>query len=140
MDDPTSEGDLLKMLNFNRAMNLYKSDKIRELAETDEGLRFLKLQSLSRKEYLDHLIHKFELKVGNLKVVEKLQYIYESAVRLEDIDEIIQELFEKEREIRRDKEQQLINELYKIESFGWGSLHQNSLETTIVNRYVKRIT
>ena len=140
MDNPTPKGDLLKMLNFNRAMNLYKSDKIRELAKTDDGMRFLKLCSLSRKEYLDYLIHKFELKVGNLKVVEKLQYIYESAIQLENIDEVIQELFEKERKVRRDKEQQLINELYKIESFGWGSLHQNSLETTIVNRYVKRIT
>ena len=128
------------MLNFNGTMNLYKNDKIRELAKTDDGMRFLKLCSLSRKEYLDYLIHKFELKVGRLKVVEKLQYIYESAIRLEDIDDVIQELFEKERKIRRDNEQQLINELYKIESFDWGGLHQNSLETTIVNRYVKQIT
>ena len=42
--------------------------------------------------------------------------------------------------IRRDSEQQLINELYKIQSFDWGGSHQNSLETTIVNRYVKQIT
>ena len=49
-------------------------------------------------------------------------------------------MFEKERKTRRDNEQQLINELYKIQSFDWGGLHQNSLETTIVNRYVKQIT
>lgn len=140
MDDPTPKGDLLKVLNFNRAMNLYNNDGISELAETDEGMRFLKLKSLSRKECLDYLIHKFELKVGNLKVVEKLQYIYESAIQLTDIDEVIQELFEKGRKIRRADEQRLINELYKIESFGWGGLHQNSLEKTIVDRYVKRIT
>ena len=107
MDNPTPKGDLLKMLNFNRAMNLYNNDGISELAETDEGMRFLKLKSLSRKECLDYLIHKFELKVGNLKVVEKLQYIYESAIRLEDVDDVIQELFEKERKTRRDTEQQL---------------------------------
>ena len=128
------------MLDFNMAVNLYKNDKIRELAETDAGMRFLKLRSLSRKEYLDCLIHRFELKVGNLKLEEKLQYIYESAIQSEDIDDVIQELFEVGRKIRRDNEQQLINELYKIESFEWGGLHQNSLETTIVNRYVKQIT
>ena len=128
------------MLNFNTAVNLYKNDKIQELARTDEGMRFLKLRSLSRKQYLDYLIRKFEVEVGNLKSAQWLQFIYESAIQSEDIDDIIQELFEEERKIRRDNEQQLINELYKIQSFDWGGLHQNSLETTIVNRYVKQIT
>ena len=128
------------MLSFNKAVNLYKNDQIRKLAETDEGMRFLKLRSLSRKEYLDYLIRKFELKVGNLKSAEWLKFIYESAIQSEDIDDVIQELFEEQRKIRRDNEQQLINELYKIQSFDWGGLHQNSLETTIVNRYVKQIT
>lgn len=128
------------MLNFNTAADLYKNDKIRELAKTDGGMRFLKLRSFSRKEYLDYLIHKFEMKVGNLKSAQWLQFIYESTVQSEDIDDVIQELFEANRKIRRDGEQQLINELYKIQSFDWGGLHQNSLETTIVNRYVKQIT
>ena len=128
------------MLNFRTAANLYKNDKIRDLAKTDDGMRFLKLKSLSRKKYLDYLIDKFELRTGSLKVAEKLQYIYESAVQAEDIDDVIEELFEKERKIRRENEQQLINELYKIQSFDWGGLHQNSLETTIVNKYVKQIT
>ena len=139
MDNPTPKGALLKVLSFNRALNLYNSDRISEIAKTDEGMRFLKLRSLSRKEYLEYLIGKFELKIGDLKSKQWLQHIYESAIQLGDIDEVIQELFEKERKVRRDKEQQLINELYKIQSFDWGGLHQNSLETTIVNRYVKRI-
>ena len=124
------------MLSFNKAMDLYKNDQIREF----EGMRFLKLRSLSRKEYLDYLIRKFEMKVGNLKSAQWLQFIYESTIQSEDIDDVIQELFEAKRKIRRDSEQQLINELYKIQSFDWGGLHQNSLETTIVNRYVKQIT
>ncbi len=73
------------MLSFNKAVNLYKNDQIRKLAETDEGMRFLKLRSLSRKEYLDYLIRKFELKVGNLKSAEWLKFIYESAIQSEDI-------------------------------------------------------
>ena len=31
MDNPSSQGDLLRMLDFNMAVNLYKNDKIREL-------------------------------------------------------------------------------------------------------------
>ncbi len=33
----------------------------------------------------------------------------------------------------------LINELYKMKEFYWGGLHQNSLEKTIVDNYVKKI-
>ena len=59
---------------------------------------------------------------------------------VKDIDATILELYEEERIIRRENEQQLINELYKIQSFDWGGLNQNSLEQTIVNNYVKKIT
>lgn len=139
MDDPAPRGDLQRMLDFNTAADFYRNDKIRELAETGDGLRFLKLRSLSRKKYLEYLIRKLEMNVGGLKTGGWLQFIYESAIQSEDIDGVIRELFEEERKIRRDNEPHLINELYKIQSFGWGGLHQNSLESTIVNRYVKQI-
>lgn len=129
------------MLDFSTAVSLFKDDKIRELSTTDEGMRFLKLRSLSRKEYLDYLINKFEVDIGNSKTNnEKLRSIYESDLRSVNIDDAIKELFEKERKTRRENEQQLISELYKVQSFEWGGLHQNSLEATIVNRYVKKIT
>ena len=127
------------MLDFNTAVGLFKNDRIRELSATDDGMRFLKLRSFSRKEHLECLINKFEIEVGNSKSREWLKFVYESDIRSADINISIQEFFEKEREIRRENEQQLINELYKVQSFDWGGLHQGSLETTIVNRYVKKI-
>lgn len=69
------------MLNFNAAVNLYKNDKIQDLAETDDGMRFLKLRSLSRKKYLDYLIHKFELRVGKLKSGVNLMTIHNIVLR-----------------------------------------------------------
>ncbi len=132
---------VIKMLNFNTATSLFKNDRIRELSSTDEGMRFLKLRSLSRKEHLDYLINKFEMDIGRSKSNnEKLKFIFESNLDYDKINATIQELFEKGRKTRCDTEQHLINELYKVRSFEWGGLHQNSLETTIVNRYVKKIT
>ena len=128
------------MLDFSTAVDQFKKDNIRELTATDEGIRFLKLRSLSRKVYLDYLINEFEIDIGRSKNNnEKLKLIYESNLRSADINEAIQELFEEERKTRRENEQQLISELYKVQSFEWGGLHQNSLEATIVNRYVKKI-
>ena len=129
------------MLDYSTAVSLFKDDKIRELSATGEGMRLLKLRSLSRKEYLYYCINKFEVDIGNSKTNnEKLRLIYESDLRSVNIDDVIQELFEKERKTRRENEQQLVSELYKVQSFEWGGLHQNSLEATIVNRYVKKIT
>ena len=128
------------MLDFNTAINLFNNDRIQELSTTNDGLRFLKLRSLSRKEQLAYLIDKFDIEIGSMKSREWLQLIYESDVWSEDIDATILELYEEERIIRRENEQQLINELYKIQSFDWGGLYQNSLEQTIVNNYVKKIT
>ena len=33
----------------------------------------------------------------------------------------------------------LISELYKLKIFNWGGLHQNNLERTIVDNYIKKI-
>ena len=129
------------MLDFSTATSLFKNDKIREISATDEGMRFLKLRSLSRKEYLDYLINKYGIDIGKSKSnAEKLRFIFNSELDYDKINETIQELFENGRKTRRDTEQQLISELYKVQSFEWGGLHQNSLEATIVNRYVKKIT
>ena len=32
------------------------------------------------------------------------------------------------------------NQLYRVQEFNWGGLHQNSLEKTIVDNYIKKIT
>ena len=136
---PDIRRKVIDMLDFNTAVGLFKNDSIRELSATDEGMRFLKLRSFSRKAHLEYLINKFGIEIGNSKSREWLKCVYESDIRSADINISIQEFFEKEREIRRENEQQLINELYKVQSFDWGGLHQGSLETTIVNRYVKKI-
>ncbi|HPK27043.1 MAG TPA: hypothetical protein PKZ40_04800 [Anaerolineaceae bacterium] len=56
------------------------------------------------------------------------------------IETCAREIYQEEREQRRSNEADLINQLYRVQEFNWGGLHQNSLEKTIVNNYVKRIT
>ncbi|UEC42997.1 MAG: hypothetical protein METHAR1v1_1010004 [Methanothrix sp.] len=127
-------------MDFKIAEKYFKEDKIRELSSTDDGMRFIKLRSLSRKSQLEYLIQKYSIDVTYAKSKDWLKIIYESRISQDCIDETISELYEQDRAVRRKNEDQLINELYKIQSFGWGGLHQNSLEKTIVNNYVKKIT
>lgn len=126
-------------MDFCTAAKFFENNRIRELSLSKRGLRFLKLRSLSRKAHMEYLVSKYSINVGNSNSKEWLRLIFESDVTSRAIDESISHLYELERSPRRKNEEQLIEQLYKVKSFEWGGLHQNSLETTIVNNYVKRI-
>ena len=127
-------------MKFDYANQLFKDDKIRELSSSRDGLRFLKIRSLSRKEYLQFVICNYDIDVGNAPSREWFRLIFESNISTSEIHEAIIKLYKKARDERRKNEDNLISELYKVQSFEWGGLHQNSLEQTIVNNYVKKIT
>ena len=127
-------------MNFQEATEYFKNDRIRELSLLEQGLRFLKLRSLSRKKEMENLISEHSINVGNSTSREWLEAIFKSDISIEAIDASILRLYEMERSARRENEDSLIIELYKIQSFEWGGLHQNSLERTIVDNYVKKIT
>ena len=104
------------------------------------GLRFLKLKSLSRKEYLRRVF----LSIGHTSKNSTAKEMFREAYSLRDltadkIDSVMRQLYEEERNGRRAHEPQLVSELYRLKVFDWGGLHRNSLETTIVNNYVKKI-
>ena len=125
---------------FEQADRAFREDQIRELGQDPEGLQFLKLRSLSRKDYMARLFEICQLPLPDLGSRDWLKYLYEN-YRVTDnlIDRAINAIFREERQIRKEVEDELISELYKVDSFDWGGLHQNSLEKTIVDNYVKKI-
>ncbi len=127
------------MLKFKDALINFKNDNVRELSLSDGGMRFLKLRSLSRKDQMGYLIEKASLDFSGIESKGWLKKLYESNITCQMIDDAIQELYVSEREDRKVTENDLVNELYKVQSFEWGGLHQNSLEKTIINNYVKKI-
>jgi hypothetical protein len=127
-------------MQFSAAEKMFKQDKIRELGESEKGLRYLKLRSLSRKEHLESL---FTLagQQKPQKAKEMFRKAYESSSISDDhIERAINNIYESERAARLQREPTLVSELYKMQAFDWGGLHQNSLEKTIVDNYVKKIT
>ncbi len=70
---------------------------------------------------------------------ELLEILFNSKITNNEINDFIIKEFKTERNIRKASEDELITELYKLKAFEWGGLHQNSLEKTIVDNYVKKI-
>ena len=128
-------------MRFDEADQLFKDDNIRQLAEVPDGLRFLKLRSLSRKDYLQQLFHNANVEPTSTRATAMFRQAYDtSSIDDKVINRSILEIYKQERTERRDSESKLISELYKIQVFDWGGLHQNSLERTIVDQYIKKIT
>ena len=127
-------------MNFDQAQVDFRSDKIRELSETADGLRYLKLKSLSRREHLERLFSEASITPTSTGVRNLFREAYDTAsLNLSKIDEVIGLIYEEERSERRSSEDELVSHLYRLNVFDWGGLHQNSLEKTIVDNYVKKI-
>ena len=126
-------------MQFEEAARLFKNNNIKELAQSPDGLRFLKLRSLSRKEHLLQLFGVASVEPSSAKTSAMFRQAFETTdISAKVLDKIIQQIYERQREQSRKLEAKLISELYKVQVFDWGGLYQNSLERTIVDNYVKK--
>jgi len=126
-------------LDFQTAERLFREDRICELTRVPEGVLYLKLRSLSRKQYLERLVSKVGLALQSHRAKGIFREIYEARVKMEVVDALLQEIYDEERSSRSEMEDELVSELYRVQVFDWGGLHQSGLERTIVNNYVKKI-
>jgi hypothetical protein len=125
---------------FSQLSRLYDENKFFELTSSSEGLYFLKLRSLARKDYYLHLFQKAQISSHNLGVKQYLETLFKSNISLETIHDSINQIYEGQREERRINEQDLLAELYKLRVFDWGGIHQNDINKYLVDNYIKKIT
>ncbi|MEI6390729.1 MAG: hypothetical protein WCT12_06450 [Verrucomicrobiota bacterium] len=127
-------------LSFAQAVSLFKEDRLNELCADVEGKRFLKLRSLSRTEHLERLFQTAGIAKPDVGARQLFEAAFNGGINTATIETCVREVYREEREQRRAKETDLVNQLYRVQEFNWGGLHQNSLEKTIVDNYVKKIT
>ena len=128
-------------MTFEEAQRLFRAEQIRELGASSEGRRFLKLRSLSRRELLEGLFRLARRQPRTTGVRALFREAFDDQAIVEDvIERHIREMYEEERAVRRQREPALVDQLYRVQVFDRGGLHQNSLEKTIVDNYVKKIT
>ncbi|MEH1858535.1 MAG: hypothetical protein V7L21_11140 [Nostoc sp.] len=125
---------------FSQLSRLYNENKLFELTSSPEGLYFLKLRSLARKDYYLHLFQKAQIFSDNFGVKQYLETLFNSKISLETIHDSINQIYEEERVKRRANEQELLGELYKLRVFDWGGIHENDINKHLVDNYIKKIT
>ena len=127
-------------LTFAQADALFRQDKLNELVADVEGRRFLKLRSLNRTEYLERLFQSAGIARPDVGARQLFDAAFSAGINAQTIAACARDIYRDEREQRRANEAELVNQLYRVQEFNWGGLHQNSLEKTIVDNYVKKIT
>lgn len=126
-------------MKFEKAQRLFKDGQILQLAESPQGRKFLKLRSLSRKQYLERLFIETGQSPHSSSTAAMFKQAYDSGMSTSSVEAVIRKIDAEQRKERSSSHANLVNELYKMKSFDWGGLHQNSLERTIVDNYVKKI-
>ena len=127
-------------LTFAQAVSLFKDDRLNELCADAEGIRFLKLRSLSRTAHLERLFQVAGVAKPDVGSRQLFEVAFNAGINAATVEACIREIYREEREQRLANESELVNQLYRVQEFNWGGLHQNSLEKTIVDNYVKKIT
>jgi hypothetical protein len=88
-------------MNFQTASNLFKNDQINKLAEDKDGLRFLKLRSLSRRDKLEQLAEEVGLNISRTPPNDLLKKLYDSRISEKKIESFIRRKFLEERIARK---------------------------------------
>ncbi len=127
-------------LNFAQADALFRQNRLNDLVADSEGRRFLKLRSLNRTEYLESLFQLAGIALPDIGSRQLFSAAFNAGISVTTIEACARDIYREEREQRRANEAELVNQLYRVQEFNWGGLHQNSLEKTIVDNYVKKIT
>lgn len=127
-------------LTFDQADRKFKDGNINGLAKDTDGLRYLKIRSLSRPAVLRALFQSINIVIPETSERALFRAAFESAASVAQIEDFIKDTYNADRTAREVNEDELINQLYRLQEFNWGGLHQNSLEKTIVDNYVKKIS
>jgi hypothetical protein len=101
-------------VRFEEAQRMFREEKIRELAAEEDGLRFLKLRSLSRRDYLESLFSRAGSTPRTSGGRNLFREAYETnAISDAVIDSFIRQVYAEERETRRQREPALVDQLYR---------------------------
>lgn len=124
---------------FKKLKRNYDDNDFESIFQHEKGIYFLKMRSISRTALLKDLAEKLSIDIDELQNSKLFEFMFCQDIKDNEINKFINDLYESEREERRDGEENLYSQLYKLKVFDWGGFYQNSVEKTIVNNYVKKI-
>ena len=132
-------GFYMTNLSFKQLDNLFRNDDFPAIENDNQGIRFLKLRSMSRKETMEAFCIRHSIAMEGIKAKDYFEKVFEENITDIQINEYINLKYQAERLGRVDNQEYLVDQLNRLRHFDWGGSFGNSLEKNIVNNYVKKI-
>lgn len=127
-------------LSFAELDAHFRNDNFPSIENDNNGIRFLKLRSMSRRETMEQFCHIHNIDVSGLQSRQYFAHIFSNAdITDNHINDFINQKYQEERQIRAAKEDYLVDQLSRLQYFDWGGSFGNSLEKNIVDNYIKKI-
>lgn len=128
------------MVEIVRTLNgAYQNNDFATILHHQYGNYFLKLRSLSRVEILRRLALFAGFSTDNIPSKQLFEHLFCQNILHETIDDFIRKVYQDERTIRRQNEEQLSHDLYRLNHIDSGGFHQSEVEVYIVKNYIKGI-
>lgn len=129
------------MNKFENWLKCYDADDLLPFTESADGLLWLKLKSIVRKEWLNAFLRHSEIELQSSKLKEQWRELFAALNQRNDAHSLLDAFIrEQDRHIALALPvQQLVSELYKMRSFDWGGNYQNNLDRFLVDHYIKNI-
>ena len=121
---------------------LYDSDSLAEFNTNLDGQLWLKTKSIIRKEIIAEFLKKFSTTLNETTLNGQFAELFSllSSNLTQSHQWLDLYIREKNDEILRSLQiENLVSELYKVQTFEWGGDYQNSLDKYLISRYVKAI-
>ena len=115
---------------FKKLKRSYEDNDFEAIFKHEKGIYFLKLRSISRTALLQDLAKKISINIEGLQNNKLFEFIFCQDIEDSKINNFINEQYELERTERKEGEDNLYSQLYKLKVFDWGGFYQNSVEKT----------
>ena len=126
--------------NFEFWKKQHDSDLLEKFNNSQEGLLWLKIKSITRKSIITDFTEKYGYTLNETAIGKQFKELYK--ILSPNLDKSHTELdkfiFSKNIEQLDELDTEyLVNELYQLKHFDWGGDYQNALDKYLVKRYVK---
>ncbi len=128
------------MRDFDYWKRLFESDNLEEFNSNQNGLLWLKLKSIVRKELLESFLAENRMTLDSKGLNSQFAELYITLSKDTTTSDQLLDAFIRKKSIEQQHEidtDKLVSELYNLKYFDWGGDYKNALDKYLVDRFVK---
>ena len=126
--------------NFDYWKKQHDSEELKEFNSDRLGTLWLKVKSIVRREYINQFCQDNDIELKSTRLNSQFNELYNILFKnVDESHEILNDFISSQNKSQLYKldTDNLVQELYKVETFKWGADNQNDLGKYLVKKYIK---